>query len=219
MIGSLCVVFDIDDTLYLETSYVASGFLAVDEHLRAQGITGFLGEANQAFRAGARGDVFNRALAALSIDDVARLVPEMVLVYREHAPAIELLADAAAALDRYSDRSHIAVVSDGPLASQRAKASSLGLMRWASPIVLTAAYGEGYDKPHPRGFEEVTAAHGASRYAYVADNPGKDFLAPARLGWTTVRVRRVGALHAAVPSGADIQHEVTNLDLLEDVLT
>lgn len=212
-------MFDVDDTLYLETDYVASGFGAVDAHLRVdRGIMGFLESATRRFAAGARGDVFDLALADLGVEDARQLVPDLVTTYREHAPSITLLADARAALDRCSARGRVAVITDGPEASQRAKVVALDLARWAWPIVLTAAYGDGYGKPNRRAFSDVAAAHGDTQLAYVADNPAKDFVAPAQLGWRTVRLRRIGGLHAAVPSGTDVEHEITDLDHLDDVL-
>jgi putative hydrolase of the HAD superfamily len=36
----------------------------------------------------------------------------------------------------------------------------------------------------------------AARFLYVGDNPDKDFLAPNRLGWTTVMVRDERNLHS-----------------------
>ncbi|MEZ5265540.1 MAG: hypothetical protein R2755_28010 [Acidimicrobiales bacterium] len=47
----------------------------------------------------------------------------------------------------------LAVVTDGPLASQRAKARALSAERWADLVVCTAALGPGMGKPHPRAFE------------------------------------------------------------------
>jgi hypothetical protein len=52
----------------------------------------------------------------------------------------------------------------------------------------------------------------------VADNPAKDFVAPHRLGWRTVRVRRPDSLHADVPSGADVDAEIASLDDLDTAL-
>lgn len=60
--------------------------------------------------------------------------------------------------------------------------------------------------------------YGATRCAYVPDNPAKDFVAPHRLGWRTVRVRRMGSLRANAPSGDDIDAEITSLDDLDTAL-
>jgi FMN phosphatase YigB (HAD superfamily) len=52
----------------------------------------------------------------------------------------------------------------------------------------------------------------------VADNPAKDFAAPASLGWRAVRVVRPGGLHALAPSGADVERELSDLTTLPELL-
>lgn len=216
-----CVVFDIDDTLYLERDYVRSGFEAVGAWAAtALGLPGIGGRAWAEFEAGRRGDVFDRILAACGLAPDPAVVRAMVEVYRRHAPGIVLLDDARACLDVLARRARLAVVSDGPLESQAAKVRALELSRWAAPVILTASLGPGRGKPHPHAFELVereTACSGPS-CAYVADNPSKDFAGPASLGWVTVRVRRREGLHAAAPSGRDVRHELDSLAPLAELL-
>lgn len=215
MTGVQCVVFDIDDTLYLERDYVRSGFHAVGEHLRrTHGVDGFSRRAWELFESGHRGSTFDVVLAELGLPEA--LVPGLVRVYREHEPDIELLPDVRAFIERWSSCWRLAAVSDGPLRSQENKAKALDLPRWCEPIVLTESLGHGFGKPHPLAFQKVEAVTGLSgaQCVYVADNPAKDFIAPARMGWRTVRVRRAGALHESVPSGADVKTEVRDLSEL-----
>ena len=205
------VVVDVDDTLYLERDYVASGFRAVG---KAIGSPPF-GDACQAlFEEGVRGDTFSQAARRVGIGATPELVARCVALYRAHAPTITLLADAAAFLDRWQGAAYLGVVTDGPAASQRAKVHALGLDRRIDRIVVTDELGPGRSKPHSEAFELLQAAAGAASTdcAYVADNPAKDFIAPAALGWRTVRVRRPGGLHAAVASGPDVAVEVDTLD-------
>jgi len=138
------------------------------------------------------------------------LVSRLVDVYRTHTPAIEALPDVSAWLAARPADVAVAVVSDGPLASQRAKAAALGLVAWADPIVFTEELGPGRGKPHPAAFARVEAATGVpgAACAYVADNPAKDFAGPRARGWRTVRVRREGGLHATVASGDDVDAEI-----------
>lgn len=215
-----CVVFDIDDTLYLETDYVRSGFRAVDALVSQDlGVLGFERRAVRLFARGARGDVFDRCLQEMGLPASPSLVQRLVACYREHDPDIALLPDASVALQAAAAVVPVAVVSDGPLVSQRAKALRLGLATWADPVVLTADRCPLQPKPHTRAFELVAQAHhvdGAS-CVYVADNPRKDFAGPRALGWRTVRVRRPGGLHAAVDrSDADV--EVPDLHRLPALL-
>ncbi len=219
--GRRLVVLDIDDTLYLERDYVRSGFEAVGVWARDELGVDDLGErAWTAFEAGVRRTIFDDALAGAGVEAADGLVPQLVQVYRAHAPTIEMLADARAWLDGLAPHVALAVVTDGPLASQQAKAEALRLTRWADLVVFTESLGPGMGKPHPAAFEQLERELGLSgdRCAYVADNPAKDFVAPHRLGWRTVRVRRPGGLHADVPSGDDVDAEITSLDELDAAL-
>jgi putative hydrolase of the HAD superfamily len=214
-----CIVFDIDDTLYLERDYVRSGFTAVDRWLRTNhGVAGFLEEAWDAFVRGSRGTIFDNVLEELGLE--RDLVETLVRVYRLHRPAIALLPDARACLDRLRDRVTLAAVSDGPVESQRAKAETLDLLGWLATIVYTAELEPGLGKPHPRAFEiveERTGCHGTD-CVYVADNPSKDFAGPKSLGWGTVRVRRALGLHHGVHSDDDVDLELVDLAGLERTL-
>jgi putative hydrolase of the HAD superfamily len=213
-----CIVWDVDDTLYLERDYVRSGFRAVGEALEAShGVAGFGEQAWALFQAGVRGDTFNRAAEALGLTDPP--IGWMVEVYRTHRPHIRLCPDAVACLETLSHLP-MAAVTDGPEASQRAKVEALGVHAFATPVVLTATLGHGMGKPHPASFETVMRAVGgpAQRFVYVADNPAKDFVAPTSLGWRTVRLRRAHGLHTALPSGDDVQVEITSLEALPSIL-
>ena len=57
------IVFDVDDTLYLERDYVASGLKAVDHEIESTlGVRGFYQQAWPLFADGLRGTVIDQAL-------------------------------------------------------------------------------------------------------------------------------------------------------------
>jgi putative hydrolase of the HAD superfamily len=215
------LVFDVDDTLYLERSYVRSGFEAVHEFVvQEHRVGGFLERAWALFEGGSRGRIFDDVLASMGVDASPSLVNQLVACYRTHRPRIELLADARRCIEASFERYILAAVTDGPVESQRAKVRALELHTWLTQVILTAELGEGFGKPHPRAFEQIARSVGAgTSFVYVADNPRKDFGGPKSLGWTTVRVRRPQSLHVAVPSGSEVDHEVEDLDALGDILT
>jgi putative hydrolase of the HAD superfamily len=215
------VVFDIDDTLYLERDYVRSGFAAVGAWARTELGVADVGErAWAAFEAGVRGRIFDEALVACGVGANGSLVSQLVDVYRSHAPTIELLPDVRVWLAGRPTDVALAVVSDGPPVSQRAKAAALGLAGWADPIVFTEELGPGRGKPHPAAFARLEAVTGLAgdACAYVADNPAKDFAGPRSRGWRTVRVRRECSLHAAAASGDDVDAEINGFTELDDGL-
>ena len=196
---SICAVFDIDDTLYLERDYVRSGFDAVGRWAAKWiHIEDFAEQCWRRFSAGRRRSIFDEVLRESGRKANPELVSALVEVYRTHTPSIALAPDASEALEAISRVASIAVISDGPAASQSRKAEALGLGSFAAPIVLTEILGTEFRKPHPRAFELVSQCRPASVCAYIADNPLKDFAAPKQLGWITVRVRRPGGLHYAV---------------------
>ena len=217
-----CVVFDLDDTLFLEVDYVRSGFRAVGRYAQAEwGLAGLGDACWEAFQAGVRHRVFDTVLAGAGIEATPGAVGALVQAYRSHVPDIGLLPDAAACLSALAGRVSLAVVTDGPAVSQRNKAAALGAEGWSALSVFTAELGEGHSKPDPLAFQMVQEACGwaGADCLYLADNPAKDFAGPARLGWRTARIRRPAGLHAGVPSGPDVQREEPSLDWLAALAT
>ncbi len=216
-----CVVFDVDDTLYLERDYVRSGFLALDPLARElAGVESFSALAWAAFERGVRRTIFDEALAAAGKVAEPALVSALVDRYRSHRPRIELLPDARACIAGLAPRAALAAITDGPAASQRAKVDALGLEAWMRPVVLTDELGPGCGKPDPRSYRHVEATLDVrgGACAYVADNPTKDFVAPRALGWRTIRIRRPLSLHQELPSGADVDLELADLSALARAL-
>ncbi|GAB1694354.1 HAD family hydrolase [Krasilnikovia sp. M28-CT-15] len=207
------VVLDVDDTLYLERDYVASGFTALEPVVRDTfGRDGFAASAWRLFVSGHRGNIFDLALTDLDVSYTPGQMAQLVSAYRCHSPRISLLPDSREALDHLRRHgARIAVITDGPEASQSAKVAALGLRDHTDVVILTDTYGPGFGKPHPRSYLDVVARTRTDRYVYAADNPRKDFAAPAALDWTTVRIRRPGGLHEALPHGTDVQHVVPDL--------
>jgi putative hydrolase of the HAD superfamily len=214
-----CVVFDIDDTLYLERDYVRSGFEEVGRWVEGElGYDDFFDRCWNAFQSGVRGRVFDVALGDQALD--RDLIQSLIERYRSHTPSIALLPDANRALDRLSERYRLAGLSDGPVDSQRAKVDALALVGRLDPIVLTDEVGRGWWKPAPDGFRRIESMVECTGSAccYIADNPAKDFRAPSELGWRTVRVRRPQGFHYDEPSGPDVDIEIADLTMLEPQL-
>jgi putative hydrolase of the HAD superfamily len=208
---SICLAFDLDDTLYLERDFVRSGFCSVEEWLCSFGdANGFADSAWQLFVDGVRGNIFDLALA--NYPDLASrvTVQQLVEIYRSHRPSITLLRDASDCLLNLRG-TRLALITDGPSRSQERKIEALGIAKFFDLLVITDAWGTSYRKPHPRAYELVQSHFRASeRYVYIGDNPAKDFIAPKALGWTTVRVRRPGGLHTNM---AETAHQKAHFEL------
>jgi len=216
------VVFDLDDTLYDEIDYCRSGFTSVSEFLAnlprsstAQRIFDCLWKH---FTAGNRTKTFNAALDQLGIDYDNKLIDELIKVYRNHIPKITLPADSKDILDRLNGRYTLALLTDGFLPAQQLKVQALGIENYFNCIVYTEELGRDCWKPSPVGFEKVMKILNAKPQAivYVADNAKKDFIAPNRLGFTTVQITRPARIHTESPEEPDaapqyVIHKITQL--------
>lgn len=212
------VVFDIDDTLYLEREYVRSGFNFLDEWALEQlGLQGFGHTCFNIFQQGVRQTIFDVALDELKVKKSPELIGEIVSAYRNHQPTIELTADSRIALDSLCESQRIAFLTGGPVQSQQAKVSALGLDKYSKDVVFSGTTGPEYDKPHPNSWLKMQEIMGlpASSLIYVGDNPKKDFESPLELGWAAVRIRRVGSLHFDVETPPSIPELKDLLELLK----
>jgi putative hydrolase of the HAD superfamily len=207
------IVFDLDDTLYKEFDYQMSGHKAVcqwvqsvygrslwDElhKLRATGVPDLLGELC--------------LVAGLPIT-----VKESLLwVYRLHQPRISLAPEIAEFLRDLNSNFHVAILTDGRSVTQRLKLKALALDHL--PIYISEEYGS--EKPSSDRFELIMRDLPAKGYAYVGDNPKKDFIAPNALGWLTFGVRDQGKnIHTQNLEGLDDNHLPKQwINSLEEIL-
>lgn len=220
---TLCIAFDLDDTLYLERDYVRSGFRAVGEWAATMlDVRHFTEKAWRLFEQGVRDSVFQVVLQNLGREPEPDIISKMVEIYRNHQPEISLLPDATECLRCLRGQAIVSIITDGPLASQRAKCRKLQLEEFCKLIVCTDQWGTQFYKPHPRSFEFVQAQMGPGdfEFVYVGDNPSKDFSGPLSLGWDTVRVRRPLGLHFEKEAAPDAlpRVEISDLSIVRNLL-
>jgi len=176
------VVLDLDDTLYPEADYVASGARAVAHHLAD--LYGVDCEAALLKDAARGGDWLAKACELAGLPAAAK--PSFLWLYRLHPPSIGLSADTQAALDLLRGRCRqLVILTDGRSVTQRLKLAALGMSD--VPAYISEEWES--EKPDPRRFEQVMRDWPAERYVYVGDNAAKDFIGPNRLGWLTLGVR------------------------------
>ena len=213
------VVFDLDDTLYLEKDFAQSGFRALSQHFgKRVGGNRFAAECEELLTSGTRGNIFDLALSRCGIEATQKLVGDLVSYYRSHSPRIAFCADASRFLNRMG-AFHTGLITDGPQEAQWAKIRALGLDRMLDYIVVTGEWPKGYSKPHPRAFkliEERTPSAG-DNIVYIADNAAKDFVAPRQLGWQSVQILRSERVHTGEASAPEheAQHTIRSFDELE----
>jgi len=221
------VVFDLDDTLYDEIEYCRSGLSAVAKFLadlpQRPAAERILNVFWKQFTAGNRTKVFDAALNQLGIDYDDRFITELVKVYRNHVPGISLPRDSRDVLRQLKGKYTLALLTDGFLPAQQLKVQALGIEKYFKCIIYTEQLGREFWKPSPAGFEKImqTLNERPQNMVYVADNQEKDFIAPNKLGFSTIQIIRPARIHkdsCTEPFAVPLQviHEISQLpDLLE----
>jgi putative hydrolase of the HAD superfamily len=193
------VLFDLDDTLYLERDFVLSGMRAVarwaEQRLGCPWQSTYA-ELRGLFESGVRGNTFDLWLKGQGLEPTA-WGPEMVRVYREHEPEIEPLPGVRELIKSLRPRYSLGLVSDGWAAVQRRKLHALELAPCLDAIVFSDEMGRDCWKPNPAPFcraMEQLSIRGTDG-VYVADNPTKDFRGARAVGLYTVRLRHPRGLY------------------------
>ncbi|MDR4507403.1 MAG: HAD family hydrolase [Candidatus Brocadiaceae bacterium] len=217
------VIFDLDDTLFPESEYALSGFRAVGVWIeKKHSIHGFFPIAEEFFRKGKRGNIFNLALYELGIQYAEALVPEMVKVYREHRPDITLFEDARWALNYFKPNRKCGVVTDGYLVTQKNKIRALNIEDCFDIIIYSDEFGREHWKPSETPYRKVMESLSCSgnECVYIADNPVKDFVTAKALGWLTVHIRRPSGeySHHIPVMGYEADKEITSLFELKELI-
>ena len=180
------ICFDLDDTLYKEIDYLKSAYREIA--LRAaQGDQLLAGKAYyemlQAYKDG--GNAFLRLNELLGVETP---VSEYLAMYRTHRPDIHLEEDVVTTLDALKTSGcTLALITDGRSVQQRNKIVALGLNRWIADGDIVISEEIGSEKPDEANYRRIMNRHpDTDRFFYIGDNPKKDFIAPNRLGWTTI---------------------------------
>ncbi|MDQ2770460.1 MAG: HAD family hydrolase [Bacteroidota bacterium] len=211
------LVFDLDDTLYPELSYVHSGFRAV-----AAFLSPLLGESAEALAAGmvaeeaaqGRGQVFDNVLRRHGRWSKT-LVAACLRTYRQHQPEISLFPDAERALTRLAHLP-LYIVTDGHKEVQARKVAALGLAGRVRHAYLTNRYGRHRAKPDPHVFQLICRREGVTPFyvTYVGDNVRKDFVGIKPLGFNTVRILRGNYAHFEADAAHEAARTIASLDEL-----
>lgn len=218
----MIIIFDLDDTLYPEITYVHSGFRAV-----AGAAAGRWGADPQwaiqlmfdSLAGRGRGKQFDELTHALGVYSKSA-VRWLVGVYRQHEPSISLPSPSREVLAQLAG-SPLYLVTDGHKMVQARKVTALGLWGNFRRCYLTNRYGERHQKPSPYVFELIRRREGgvpASDSVYIGDNPYKDFSGIRPLGFRTIRLRQGSYRNVEVPENQDAEVSIDQISELLPIL-
>lgn len=201
------VLFDLDDTLYEELSYVQSGFHAVAEYLSGEyGISadGAFADMMDVLAREGRGRIFDRVMDRRNLR-ATDLIPKLVQVYRDHLPSIVPFPDVLPAIDRLRRLGvKLGLITDGQAQVQERKVVALGLHQVMDVIIYTGRRGPEYWKPNLGPFLDAARALAITpiQAAYVGNDPAKDFVGANRASMLTIHLLRRAEEEAPVCDAA-----------------
>lgn len=214
------VLFDVDDTLYDEAMFVRSGFSAVAEELARRGVADPDGISalfcHIHFEEG-RERVFNKAAVRIGFDE--GWIADLVRIYREHEPQLDLFEEVPSVLGTLRENYRLGCVTDGWFQTQQNKVTALGLHGLVDEVVLSDEFGRAFWKPHARPFHACCERLGVEpgEAVFVGDNPERDVQGARDAGLISVRLRRQGAYFAG-DDAFQPHHEIGDLHELVELL-
>lgn len=183
------VIFDLDDTLYSEKEYVASGFKAVSDYLGG----GYEESLWSSFEAGK--PAIDELLNKLDRENEKNTVLD---IYRSHKPEIHLYDGVREMIESLKAQGvKVGIITDGRPEGQRNKIEALGLD--VDDVIITDELGGvQFRKPCDIAFRilQVRWRLNPSEIVYVGDNPDKDFRAPKQLGMKSIYFKNSDGLYS-----------------------
>ena len=194
------VAFDLDDTLISEFEYIKSGYRVISVELSRK--YGFLKDEvfeklMEEFLKDSK-NVFNRVLDEYNVDYEKEDIFNLVKIYREHMPKIEFFEDVMQTIAAIKAKGiKLAIITDGSAVTQKNKLSAVSAEKYFDEIIITDLLGKEFWKPHPKAFELLKEKFGVEwdEFAYVGDNPEKDFYISKHYPVKTVRIIRDNSVY------------------------
>jgi len=184
------IVFDLDEVLYDEKTYVISGFRTVSEFLEKDEAIPkkIIFEYLKRRLKNCRERIFNDLLDNFRIYSQKNL-KKCISVYRTHTPKIKLYSDAKDCLKRLKDYP-LYIVTDGNKIVQKNKIKALNLENHIKKAILTSNYGLRNSKPSTFCFQKICDMEKTlpTNLVYIGDDPHKDFVGLKREGFKTIRL-------------------------------
>lgn len=217
----MILIFDLDDTLYDERTYVESGFQAValfgKEHFGWNEEESF-GYLLQNLDKYGRGAIFDWWLKRNNTY-TKKLVKTCVSVYRHHAPKISLDHQTKSLLNELKYLP-LYIVTDGHKIVQEKKITALNISQYFRHVFITHRYGIRNAKPGTYCFDLIRKreACGWHDMVYIGDDPTKDFVNLNIERTKTVRVHTGRHKNIKAKFGFDAAFHINDLGGLKPLL-
>ena len=178
------LVFDLDDTLYSEFSYLKSAFKYIADLLEPKIQFNIFSQMVEKYKTGE--NVFTWILLTYKQLEGTKFTNDFFLnIYRTHSPEINLYKDAYDFLKNIRQKNIPAgIITDGRSITQRNKLKALGLQDYFKEVIISEEFGS--EKPSPKNYTYYEELYPGKKFFYFGDNLKKDFISPLELGWKCI---------------------------------
>jgi putative hydrolase of the HAD superfamily len=178
-----CVVFDLDDTLYLEVDFLKSAFRFIANELFIEDNLIIYNEMYSVYLN--NGNVFEHLIK--KYPEKKLVLNNLLKLYRDHIPEINLISGAFTLLQNISQKNgKIGLITDGRSRTQRNKITALGINSFFNDIIISEEFGS--EKPTEANYRFFMEKYPDYVYVYIGDNVKKDFISPKNLGWLCIGI-------------------------------
>lgn len=180
-----CIIFDLDDTLYSEWSFIQQGFVSVSEKLLKDFRLGGKYTSQEIYKVlediyfyHTRVKIFDqlhRFIPEIEVDE-QYIVSELVPAYRYSEKVLQCYPDVKPALNALKGNMKIGMVTNGNARVQNYKIDLLAIREYFDSIEVSGYYSEDKAKPSPYMLLKILdSIHVHPRdVIYVGDNPETD---------------------------------------------
>lgn len=188
------LLFDMDDTLYNERTYVASGFRAIARHLDNKSLAAYAEAYTvllESFIIDGRGKNIDRLLSHCKLP--AAIKEELISVYRDHKPEICLNEGVASFLQVLKKDFKLCLITDGWPEVQKRKVQKMKLENIFDLILYSQSDGLQFAKPHQRYFEKALRYFQVkkSECLMIGDDLKKDMGGAKQMGIPYYKVNQI----------------------------
>lgn len=197
------ILFDLDDTLYLERDYVYSGYRVVASFLEKKYNlslkTTYLKMIDLSKES--YDNVFNRLFDAYNIKAGNDEIKKIIEIYKNHIPNIDLCEDSRKILENLLKKDiKLGLITDGDSVQQRNKIKGLDIEKYFEKIIITdeLAPNREFWKPSKKAFEIMIDffKEEPKNILYVGDNLNKDPFGALEVGINFKQILRKDSIRS-----------------------
>lgn len=216
------ILFDLDNTLYGEKTYVESGFKEISRYLAQHFNLDFeevYCKTLEIFNKEGRGKVFDLLLKEYDLNSDKNIMT-LVYAYRNHLPEISLYEGTQDVLAKLKKNHKLGLITDGQVIAQKRKVEALNLEKYFDTIIFTDILGSEFWKPSkmPYLIALNNLKSSPQEAIYIGDDPYKDFKAPKELEMKTIQIKKEDEMDYWKKRGYERFEADKTINNLEEIL-